>query len=81
MWYGIRGTLRLLSVFWSSRRWSNIGLSFQGFFSSIGASAVFFFYVWLTLTALLVTATAILITAVCLKRLFFSIAGKQLESH
>jgi len=50
--------------------WSNIGLFSQGVFSSIGASVAFFFYVWLTLTALLVTATAILIAAVCLKRLF-----------
>lgn len=76
-WYTGRGTLHLLSAFWSHRFWSNIGSSFHGVFSSIGAITAFLFYVSIALAALFVTCMAIFITAFCLKRFFFGLAGRE----
>jgi hypothetical protein len=76
-WYAGRGTKYLLSAFWSHGFWSNIGSSFHGVLSSVGAVFAFLFYLSITLVALSGTLIAIFITVQCLKRLFFGLACKE----
>jgi hypothetical protein len=75
-WYTAGGTKYLLRAFWSYRFWSNIGSSFHGVFSSVGAVFAFLFYASITLVALSGTLIAIFVTVLCVKRFFFGLAGK-----